>query len=200
MSKALEKSSPDGTTPTSSASPPESKKHEKTVPNYLRASRGSCHDFCKYGHKNPSEEEPNLSGGRKKLPAHLKNLSLHRSAILDRSKDVRNTSLSLTKSSISLGEAVRDAPRIASANRKGVASNEHMVPLTATAAENKTLNSDGRKKYSTLVPTNLRYSDGLKQNDKRDTMPAKGAIFPAKSKFPEKASLEKSITVGRHNS
>jgi len=197
MSKALEKSSPDGTTPISSASPPESKKHEKTVPNYLRASRGSCHDFCKYGHKNPSEEEPNLSGGRKKLPAHLKNLSLHRSAILDRSRDVRNTSLSLTKSSISLGEAVRDAPRIASANRKGVASNEHMVPLTATATENKTLNSDGRKKYSTLVPTNLRYSDGLKQNDKRDTMPAKGGIFPAKSKFPEKASLEKSITVGK---
>jgi len=138
MSKALEKSSPDGTTPTSSASPPESKKHEKTAPNYLRASRGSCHDFCKYGHKNPSEEEPNLSGrGRKKLPAHLKNLSLHRSAILDRSKDVRNMSLSLAKSSISLGEAVRDAPRTASANRKGVASNEHMVLLTDTAAEIK---------------------------------------------------------------
>ena len=201
MSKALEKSSPDGTTPISSASPPESKKHEKTAPNYLRASRGSCHDFCKYGHKNPSEEEPNLSGrGRKKLPAHLKNLSLHRSAILDRSKDVRNTSLSLTKSSISLGEAVRDAPRIASANRKGVASNEHMVLLTDTAAENKTLSSDGRKKYSTVaqkVPTNLRYSNGVKQIDKRDTVPAKGAIFPAKSKFAEKASLEKSITVGK---
>ncbi|RLN39421.1 uncharacterized protein C2845_PM01G07150 [Panicum miliaceum] len=201
MSKALEKSSPDGTTPTSSASPPESKKHEKTVPNYLRASRGSCHDFCKYGHKNPSEEEPNLSGGgRKKLPAHLKNLALHRSAILDRSKDVRNMSLSLAKSSISLGEAVQVAPRIASSNRKGVASKEHMVPLTATAAENKTLNSDGRKKYSTVaqkVPTNLRYSNGVKQIDKRDTVPAKGAIFPAKSKFPEKASLEKSITVGK---
>ncbi|PAN50932.1 hypothetical protein PAHAL_9G557800 [Panicum hallii] len=201
MSKALEKSSPDSTTPTSSASPPESKKHEKTMPNYLRASRGSCHDFCKYGHKNPSEEEPNLSGGgRKKLPAHLKNLSLHRSAILDRSKDVRNMSLSLAKSSISLGVAVRVAPRTASANRKGVASNEHMVPLTATAAENKTLNSDERKKYSTVaqkVPTNLRYSNGVKQIDKRDTVPAKGAIFPAKSKFPEKASLEKYITVGK---
>ncbi|PUZ42232.1 hypothetical protein GQ55_9G567900 [Panicum hallii var. hallii] len=201
MSKALEKSSPDGTTPTSSASPPESKKHEKTMPNYLRASRGSCHDFCKYGHKNPSEEEPNLSGGgRKKLPAHLKNLSLHRSAILDRSKDVRNMSLSLAKSSISLGVAVRVAPRTASANRKGVASNEHMVPLTATAAENKTLNSDERKKYSTVaqkVPTNLRYSNGVKQIDKRDTVPAKGAIFPAKSKFPDKASLEKYITVGK---
>uniref|UniRef100_K4A6A2 Calmodulin-binding domain-containing protein n=1 Tax=Setaria italica TaxID=4555 RepID=K4A6A2_SETIT len=201
MSKSLEKSSSGGTTPTSSASPPESKKHEKTLPNYLRASRGSCHDFCKYGHKNPSEEETSLSGGRrKKLPAHLKNLTLHRSAILDRSKDVRNMSLSLAKSSISLGEAVRVAPRIASANRKGVTSNEHMVPLTATATEHKTLNSDGRKKYSNAaqkVPANQRYSNGVPQLDKRDTVPAKRAIFPAKSKFPEKTSLEKSITVDK---
>ncbi|CAL4938201.1 unnamed protein product [Urochloa decumbens] len=201
MSKALEKSSPGGTTPTSSASPPEPKKHEKTVPNYLRASRGSCHDLCKYGHKNPSEEQSSVSGGRrKKLPAHLKSLTLHRSAILDRSKDVRNASLSLAKSSISLGQTVQGAPRIASANRKGVASNEHMIPLTATAAEHKTLNSDVRKKYPTVaqkVPTNIRYSNGVSQIDKRDTVPAKGSIFPAKSKLPDKTSLEKSITVDK---
>ncbi|CAN6301819.1 unnamed protein product [Urochloa humidicola] len=200
MSKALEKSSPGVTTPTSSASPPESKKHEKIVPNYLRASRGSCHDLCKYGHKNPSEEELSLSGRRKKLPAHLKNLALHRSAILDRSKDVRSTSLSLAKSSISLGEAVQVAPRVSSTNRKGVASNEHTIALTATAAEHKSLNSDSRKKYPIVaqkVPTNIRYSNGVPQIDKRDTVPAKGAIFSAKSKFPEKTSLEKSVTVDK---
>jgi hypothetical protein len=198
MSKSLEKSLSGGTTPTSSASPPESKKHEKTLPNYLRASRGSCHDFCKYGHKNPSEEEPSLSGGRrKKLPAHLKNLALHRSAILDRSEDVRNMSLSLAKSSISLGEAVRVAPRIASTSRKGNTSNEHMVPLTATGAEHK---SDGKKKYlnaSQKVPASQMRSKGLPQLYKRDTVPAKRAIFPAKSKFPEKTSLEKSTTVDK---
>ncbi|CAN6290255.1 unnamed protein product [Urochloa humidicola] len=201
MSKVLEKTSPGGTTPTSSASTPESKKHEKTVPNYLRASRGSCHDLCKYGHKHPSEEEPSLSGGRrKKLPAHLKNLALHRSAILDRSKDVKSMSLSLAKSSICLGESVRVAPRVASANRKGVASNEHMIPPTAAAAEHKTLNSDGRKKYPIVaqkVPTNVRYSNGVPQIDKMDTVPAKGPTFPAKSKFPEKTSLKKSITVDK---
>ncbi|CAN6320980.1 unnamed protein product [Urochloa humidicola] len=201
MSKALEKSSPGATTPTSSASPPESKKHEKIVPNYLRASRGSCHDLCKYGHKNPSEEEPSFSGGRrKKLPAHLKNLALHRSAILDRSKDVRSTSLSLAKSSISLGEAVQVAPRVSSTNRKGVALNEHTIALTAVAAEHKSLNSDGRKKYPIVaqkVPANIRYSNGVPQIDKRDTVPAKGGIFPAKSKFPEKTSLEKSISVDK---
>ncbi|CAL4921433.1 unnamed protein product [Urochloa decumbens] len=201
MSEALEKSSPGGTTPTSSASSPEPKKHEKTMPNYLRASRGSCHDLCKYGHKNPSEEQSSLSGGRrKKLPAHLKNLTLHRSAILDRSNDVRNASLSLAKSSISLGQTVQGAPRIASANRKGVASNEHMIPLTATAAEHKSLNSDVRKKYPIIaqqVPTNIRYSNGVPQIDKRGTVPAKGGIFPAKSKLPEKTSLENSITVDK---
>ncbi|XVF58379.1 hypothetical protein PTKIN_Ptkin07bG0062000 [Pterospermum kingtungense] len=30
---------------------------EKTVPHYLRASTGSCHDFCKYGKKHESEEK-----------------------------------------------------------------------------------------------------------------------------------------------
>ncbi|KAG4202950.1 hypothetical protein ERO13_A05G370400v2 [Gossypium hirsutum] len=29
---------------------------EKTLPRYLRASTGSCHDFCKYGKKHESEE------------------------------------------------------------------------------------------------------------------------------------------------
>ncbi|KAF8717962.1 hypothetical protein HU200_025426 [Digitaria exilis] len=200
MSKALEKSSPGGSTP-SSASPSELKKHEKTVPNYLRASRGSCHDLCKYGHKKPSEEEPSLSGGRrKKLPAHLKNLTLHRSAILDRPKDVRNISLSLAKSSISLGEAARVAPRIASANKKGVGSNEHMVPEKATSDEHKNLNSEGRKKYSVVaqkVSTNLRYSNEVKKIDKMETVSAKGATFPAKTKFPEKTLMKKSITVDK---
>ncbi|EOY03593.1 Plant calmodulin-binding protein-related, putative isoform 1 [Theobroma cacao] len=30
---------------------------EKTLPRYLRASTGSCHDFCKYGKKHESEEK-----------------------------------------------------------------------------------------------------------------------------------------------
>ncbi|XVE83722.1 hypothetical protein DITRI_Ditri16bG0109100 [Diplodiscus trichospermus] len=30
---------------------------EKTVPHYLRASTGSCHDFCKYGKKHEFEEK-----------------------------------------------------------------------------------------------------------------------------------------------
>lgn len=198
MSKDFEKGSPNGTAPTTSVSPLESKKHAKTVPNYLRATRGSCHDFCKYGHKNPSEEEPGFSGGRrKKLPAHLNNLTLHRSAILDRSKDVKNRSVSLAKSSISLGEAEQFAPKKASANRKGVPSSEHMVPRTATPSQHKSLNSDGRKMHSIVAqkaPTNLRCSNGV---PKKETMPAKGAIFPAKSKFPEKTFLEKSRNVDR---
>ncbi|XP_066388512.1 uncharacterized protein [Miscanthus floridulus] len=211
MSKDLEKDSPSGTTPTTSVSPLESKKNEKTVPNYLRATRGSCHDFCKYGHKNPSGEEPGFSGGRrKKLPAHLNNLTLHRSAILDRSKDVfslpdrskdvKNRSISLAKSSISLGEAERFAPKKTSANRKGVPSSEHMVPRTATPSQHKSLNSDGRKMHSIVAqkaPTNLRRSNGVPKIDKKKTMPAKGAIFPAKSKFREKTLLEKSRNVDR---
>ncbi|XP_071731024.1 uncharacterized protein [Rutidosis leptorrhynchoides] len=28
------------------------------IPNYLRASTGSCHDFCKYGHKNEQSKSP----------------------------------------------------------------------------------------------------------------------------------------------
>ncbi|KAG0552236.1 hypothetical protein BDA96_01G491100 [Sorghum bicolor] len=199
MSKDLEKGSSSVTTPTTSVSPLESKKREKTVPNYLRATRGSCHDFCKYGHKNPSEEEPGFSGGRrKKLPAHLNNLTLHRSAILDRSKDVKNRSVSLAKSSISLGEAERFAPKKASANRKGVPSSE--VPRTATPSEHKSPNYDGRKMHSIVAqkaPTNLRRSNGVPKIDKKETMPAKGAIFPAKSKFPEKTLLEKSRNVDR---
>jgi hypothetical protein len=201
MSKHLEKGSPSGTTPTTSVSPLESKKHEKTVPNYLRATRGSCHDFCKYGQKNPSEEGSGFSGGRrKKLPAHLNNLTLHRSAILDRSKDVKNRSVSLAKSSVSLGEAERFAPKKASANRKGVPSSEHMVPRTATPSQHKSLNSDGRKMHSIVAqkaPTNLRCSNGVPKIDKKETMLAKGAIFPAKSKFPEKTLLEKSRNVDR---
>lgn len=201
MSKDLEKCSPSGTTPTTSVSPVESKKHEKTVPNYLRATRGSCHDFCKYGHKNPSEEEAGISGGRrKKIPAHLINLTLHRSAILDRSKDIKNRSVSLAKSSISLGEAERFAPKKASASRKGVLSSEHMVPRTATPSQHKSLNSDRRKMHSIVAqkaPTNLRCSNGVPKIDKKETTPAKGAIFPAKLKFPEKTLLEKSRNVDR---
>ncbi|KAK3148017.1 hypothetical protein QOZ80_3BG0289570 [Eleusine coracana subsp. coracana] len=201
MSKALEEASLCGTTPTSSASPPESKKREKTVPHYLRASTGSCHDLCKHGHKNPSEEEVKFSGGRrKKLPTHLNNLALNRSAILDRSKDVRNKSLSLAKSSISLGEAERVAPKLTSSNRKGTASNKNLVPRTTASAEHKILNYDGSKKHSVVAEkaaTNLRYSYGVPKCDKKETLPSKVAIYSAKLKIPEKALPEQSRTVDK---
>lgn len=199
MSKVLERrNSFGGTTPTNSASASasasdSSRKDEKTVPHYLRASTGSCHDLCKYGHKNPFEEEQKLSGGRrKKLPAHLNNLTLHRSAILDRSKDVRNRNLSLAKSSMSLGEADRIAPKKTPANSKGFASSEHLVPRTASSAENKNVNTDGRKKHPMVAqktPANPRYSNGVPKFDQKAIMPVKG------SKLAEKTLQEKARTV-----
>ncbi|XP_010553977.1 PREDICTED: hepatoma-derived growth factor-related protein 2-like [Tarenaya hassleriana] len=44
---------------------------QKELPRYLRASTGSCHDLCKYGRKNVSEEKPWRSKVKKtvkKLP------------------------------------------------------------------------------------------------------------------------------------
>jgi hypothetical protein len=201
MSKALEESSFGGTTPTSSTSPPESNRHEKTVPHHLRASTGSCHDLCKHGNKNPSEEELRFSGGRrKKLLTYLNNLALNRSAILDRSKDVRNRNLSLAKSSISLGEAERVAPKLTSANRKGAASNDHLVLQTTTSSEHKILNSDGSKRHSMVAekaPTNLRYSNGVPKCDRKEALPSKTTTNSAKVKVPEKTLPEKSRTVHR---
>jgi hypothetical protein len=201
MSKALGESSLGCTTPTSSASPPASKKREKTVPHYLRASTGSCHDLCKYGHKNPSEEELKFSGGRrKKLPTHLNNLALHRSATLDRSKDVRNRRLSLAKSSISLSEPERVVSKLTSGNRKGSASNEHLVLRTTTSAEHKILNSDGSNKHSMVAentPTNLRHSNGVPKHDRKEAFPRQTAMNSAKVKVPEKALPEKPRTVDK---
>ncbi|KAG8366937.1 hypothetical protein BUALT_Bualt16G0020100 [Buddleja alternifolia] len=37
---------------------PDSPQIKRIVPRYLRASTGSCHDFCKYGRKHVSEEKP----------------------------------------------------------------------------------------------------------------------------------------------
>jgi hypothetical protein len=105
---------------------------------------------------------------------------------LDRSKDVKNRSVSLAKSSVSLGEAERFAPKKASANRKGVPSSEHMVPRTATPSQHKSLNSDGRKIHSIVAqkaPTNLRCSNGVLKIDKKETMPAKGLYFLPNQSF-----------------
>lgn len=48
---------------------PDSGQH--VLPHYLRASTGSCHDFCKYGKKHSSEPKPwhSLSKRKNKLPA-----------------------------------------------------------------------------------------------------------------------------------
>ncbi|CAN1163022.1 hypothetical protein LINPERHAP2_LOCUS24797 [Linum perenne] len=47
-----------------------SKGVEKVLPNYLRASTGSCHDFCKFGKKHDTEKErrPFLRRGIRKPP------------------------------------------------------------------------------------------------------------------------------------
>ncbi|XP_055804661.1 uncharacterized protein LOC129873568 [Solanum dulcamara] len=44
---------------------------QDVLPHYLRASTGSCHDFCKYGKKHSSEAKPwhSLSKRKNKLPA-----------------------------------------------------------------------------------------------------------------------------------
>ncbi|KAK4367583.1 hypothetical protein RND71_011375 [Anisodus tanguticus] len=44
---------------------------QDVLPHYLRASTGSCHDFCKYGRKHTSEAKPwhPLSKRKSKLPA-----------------------------------------------------------------------------------------------------------------------------------
>ncbi|PHT27681.1 hypothetical protein CQW23_32731 [Capsicum baccatum] len=43
---------------------------QNVIPHYLRASTGSCHDFCKYGRKHSSEAKPwhPLSKRKNKLP------------------------------------------------------------------------------------------------------------------------------------
>ncbi|PHT55928.1 hypothetical protein CQW23_04414 [Capsicum baccatum] len=44
---------------------------QDVIPHYVRASTGSCHDFCKYGRKHSSEVKPwhPLSRRKNKLPA-----------------------------------------------------------------------------------------------------------------------------------
>ncbi|PHT30573.1 hypothetical protein CQW23_29878 [Capsicum baccatum] len=44
---------------------------QDVIPHYVRASTGSCHDFCKYGRKHSSESKPwhPLSRRKNKLPA-----------------------------------------------------------------------------------------------------------------------------------
>ncbi|KAF2937949.1 hypothetical protein DAI22_03g085700 [Oryza sativa Japonica Group] len=198
MSKVLERrNSFGGSTPTSSASG--SRKDEKTTPHYLRASTGSCHNLCKYGHKNPFEEEKKLStsgGRRKKLPSHLNNLTLHRSAILDRSKDVRQRNLSLAKSSISLGESDRISPKKTQANLKG--SSDHLITRTSSSADHKNVNLDGRKKHLTVAQktsADSGSSNGVPKFDKKSAMPVKGTIVPAKLKLAEMPQLEESRTM-----
>ncbi|XP_006649614.1 serine-rich adhesin for platelets-like [Oryza brachyantha] len=197
MSKVLERrNSFSGSTPTISAA--DSRKNEKTTPHYLRASKGSCHDLCKYGHKSPEEEKKfSTSGGRrKKLPSHLNNQTLHRSAILDRSKDVRHKNLSLVKSSISLGESECIVPKKTSANLKG--SSDHLVPHSSSSADHKNVNLDGRKKHPTFAQKSSAdsgSSNGVPKLDKKLAMPNKGTIAPAKLKLAEMPQLEKSRTL-----
>ncbi|KAM3230214.1 hypothetical protein ACQJBY_060796 [Aegilops geniculata] len=202
MSKVLEGRNSFGTTtPTSSASASDSsKKNEKTVSRYLRPSTGSCHDLCKHGHRNPSEEKLLLLGGRrKKLPTHPNNLTLHGSVILDTLKDVRNKrNISLVKSSISLGEADRVVHKIKSADLRGAASSEHLVPRIALSADHKNVNSDGRKKHPMVAQRTLanpRHSSGVPNIDKKAAMPVKGSKLPEKTLQAKARTVEKATTV-----
>ncbi|XP_047089819.1 uncharacterized protein LOC124701763 [Lolium rigidum] len=196
MSKVLERRNSFGaTTPASSTSASDSsRKEEKPVPRYLRPSTGSCHDLCKHGHRNPSEEIQKFLGGRrKKLPTHLNNLTLHGSITLDTPpKDARSRrNISLVKSSISLGEADRVVHKIKSANLRGAASSEHLVPLVALA-DHKSVSSDGRKKQPVVAQRtspNPKSPNGVRNFDKKAAMPVKG------SKLPEKTQQEKARTV-----
>ncbi|KAK7295427.1 hypothetical protein RJT34_18335 [Clitoria ternatea] len=45
---------------------------KKVVPHYLRASTGSCHDFCKYGRKNVEEAKETISMTKRagRIPLH----------------------------------------------------------------------------------------------------------------------------------
>uniref|UniRef100_A0ACD5XI01 Uncharacterized protein n=1 Tax=Avena sativa TaxID=4498 RepID=A0ACD5XI01_AVESA len=202
MSKVLERRDSFGTTtPASSASASNSsKKDEKTVPRYLRPSTGSCHDLCKHGHRNPSEENQKLLGGRiKKLPAHLNNLTLHGSVILDTPpKDARNRrNLSLVKSSISLGEADRVVHKIKSSNLRGTASSEHLVPRVASA-DQKSVSSDGRKKHPVVAQRsslNPKSSSGVPNFDKKAAMLVKGSKLPQKILQEKAKTAEKATTI-----
>ncbi|RDX91818.1 hypothetical protein CR513_26143, partial [Mucuna pruriens] len=49
---------------------------EKTVPNYLRASTGSCHDFCKFGKKHGHESKE-----RRSIPDRATRKQLHQSSV-----------------------------------------------------------------------------------------------------------------------
>ncbi|CAM0871930.1 unnamed protein product [Alopecurus aequalis] len=204
MSKVLERRNSFGTTtPASSASASaseSSRKDEKPVPRYLRASTGSCHDLCKHGHRSPEEEKQKLSGGRrKKLPTHLNNLTLHGSVIVDTpAKDARiRRNISLVKSSISLGEADRVVHKIKSANLRGTASSEHLAPSVASA-DHKSVSSDGRKKHPVVAQRtspNPRSSNGVPNFDKRAVTPVKGSKLPEKTLQEKARTAEKATTV-----
>ncbi|XP_039119112.1 uncharacterized protein LOC120255333 [Dioscorea cayenensis subsp. rotundata] len=96
--------------------------NEKPLPHYLRASSGSCHDYCKYGRKHAFEDKarrPNFRrssgdneisekvrnqvevlprGGRKKKPVQkLKPTSQHETELSGQSNVVKNNGLSAAK-------------------------------------------------------------------------------------------------------
>ncbi|KAH7660712.1 Calmodulin-binding domain plant domain-containing protein [Dioscorea alata] len=96
--------------------------NEKPLPHYLRASAGSCHDYCKYGRKHAFEDKarrPNFRrssgdneisekvrnqvevsprGGRKKKPVQkLKPTSQHETELSGQSNVVKNNGLSAAK-------------------------------------------------------------------------------------------------------
>ncbi|TKY50209.1 micronuclear linker histone polyprotein isoform X1 [Spatholobus suberectus] len=66
---------------------------EKIVPNYLRASTGSCHDFCKYGRKHAFELKE-----RRAIPNRATRKQLHHSS----EDSVGGTMMSVTRLSASV--------------------------------------------------------------------------------------------------
>ncbi|KAE8678440.1 Detected protein of unknown function [Hibiscus syriacus] len=64
---------------------------EKILPRYLRASTGSCHDFCKYGKKHESEENAKLPFRKRNMKKPSNESNLVRSLDLQERKKTTGT-------------------------------------------------------------------------------------------------------------
>ncbi|KAG5026394.1 hypothetical protein AAZX31_08G236900 [Glycine max] len=98
---------------------------KKLVPHYLRASTGSCHDFCKYGRKNVEEAREKLSiikrAGRKSLSRSSEDIIdgiMTSVAKQKTSLDSTSTKMSTVKHSESVGTNKMELPTKSSGSQK----------------------------------------------------------------------------------
>ena len=97
------------------------------VPLYLRASTGSCHDFCKYGRKNVEEAREKLSiikrAGRKSLSRSSEDIIdgiMTSVAKQKTSLDSTSTKMSTVKHSESVGTNKMELPTKSSGSQKHI--------------------------------------------------------------------------------